>query len=129
MAPRLGTEAVSALFATVLLVVITVAVAGLVLYMGQSLGTPEGDPIDITFLTDEPDNSLQVVSVRPRAMWEADVEIYGSCTPTLNGGAYPPVPDRLVEPGDILGCQKGDTIRVAVVYGRGEQIIYDGRFS
>lgn len=121
--------AVSALFGTVVMIVITVAIAGIVLVWSESFAVPEGDSIDITFLVDEQTDSLQVVSVRPRADWVSDLDLLGSCTPTLNGQAFPTAAGRLVQPGDVLDCGAGEEIRIVNVFGRGDALVYRHTFE
>lgn len=111
-----GDEGITPAIATVLMVVVIVAMAG-----GMTLAwkTHVVDEVaqhvpPVAFRADEARDVAQVVRLSGQLDWARDATFPGTCSPSLDGAPFPTQPGTPIEVGDELGCLPGQELVVAI---------------
>lgn len=127
-----GDEALSSVVGIFLVIVIAVALAATVLFMVNRVADRDiEDAPDIGFEVDETQNTLRVskTPAGDEALdWHDDLRLSGSCTPTLNGGAFPSASGVMVTPGDLLECPDGTNLTISSSPSLGDAVLIRASF-
>lgn len=76
------------------------------------LGEGEAKPqLGFEVMASEP--KVRVVLASPDIDWFEDLRISGTCSPTLNGAAFPTAPGTVVKPDDFLKCEMEEELIVS----------------
>ena len=81
-------------------------------------------PPELAFARDPEGPSLRVVRADSGLDWFDDVIVDGSCSPTLNGAAFPTAVGREIRAGDVLDCQTGQDLVIASSQANGNGLLY-----
>jgi archaeal type IV pilus assembly protein PilA len=102
-------EAVSPVIGVILMVAITVVLAAVVFVLVSNLGKGSEKAPNVSFNKDSSARTLTVVQADPGVTWD-DFTASGTCSPTINGGAYAASSTDTVSGGDVIGgCTAGQT--------------------
>ena len=122
-------EAVSPIVGTLLVVAMTVVVAGGLFITVIGINEKgESAPL-IVFRRDQVANEIEVVRVESGVDWTIHLRFEGTCVPDLrlNGNAMPSAPGTTVHPGDVLsGCSPGQDL--LIVASRPNQLLLQVAF-
>jgi flagellin-like protein len=122
-------EAMSPVIGTALLVAIAVTLAASVFFFVSRLTDTETEKgPDIGFSKDEDTDTIMVAQAEDGLDWSTDFVFRGSCSPTLNGAAFPTGPGHEVAAGDLLGCAPGEDITVASSENMGDALLFETAF-
>jgi flagellin-like protein len=122
-------EGVSPVLGTILMIAITVVVAGVLFVISNDLSKPDDKTPAVSFIQDKGDGTVLIVKapVEPNAVKWSAFRLEGNCDPLLNGEPLPPPPDELVKGGDLLsGCHHEEDL--VIVHIETATVIYDVDF-
>jgi flagellin-like protein len=122
-------EGVSPVLGTILMIAITVVVAGVLFLISNDLSKPDDKTPQVSFIQDKGEGTVMVTKAptEPHLIQWKVFLIRGSCTPLLNGDPLPPPADELVKGGDTLsGCEKDQDL--VIVHRESSTVIYDVDF-
>ena len=57
------------------------------------------------------------------------MQVSGSCTPLLNGAAFPTAAGTPVQAGDVLACDPGEDLSISSSKGSGNALLYRASFD
>lgn len=128
-ARRSDEDAVSPVIGVILMVAITVVLAAVVFVLMNRLNDDNAETAPELAMQRSP-NGREVIVVRaePGLEWSEDLLVSGTCTPTLNGAAFPAGPGTPVQAGDRLACASGEELRISSSEDLGNALLYDGLF-
>lgn len=127
---RLADEsAVSPIVGTLLVVAMTIVLAGGVFLVIIGIGEKGENAPVVSFRLDQNSDSVKVVQAEAGVDWFVDLDLGGTCQPhvKLNGEGLPDRGGTLVKAGDELaGCEEGETLRI--VASKPNQLIFEIQF-
>ena len=124
---------ISAVIGVILLVAIALAIA-LTIFLAAKRYTDETAETDKPLVSFDKvgDTWVRVVDAPAGNLmldWADDLRISGSCTPTLNGAAYPGTSGTPVQAGDVLECPPDTTLVIATSEAQGDTVLYRTTFG
>jgi archaeal type IV pilus assembly protein PilA len=123
-------SAVSPVIGVILLVAITVVLSATVFVMVMAFKDDSARPAPtLTMSKDQAESEAQVVRAGGGLDWFEDMRVSGSCTPLLNGAAFPTAPGRPVRGGDVLTCAPGEDLQISSSPALGNTLLYQATFD
>ncbi len=122
-------QALSPVVGVILLVAITVVLSASVFYAAGKISedrAKSAPPLGMS--TDETAGEARVIHADPDLDWFDDMVVAGSCTPLLNGGAFPVASGTPVKAGDILSCDAGESLTLSSSQAEGNSLLYRNSF-
>jgi hypothetical protein len=126
---RRDAAAVTSVLGVVLIIIISIALGAAIWVMINKIR--ETHPVNehqiqVSFNLDQQTKQLRVVKLNPPNLdWFNDLSRAGTCTPTLNGGAYPTAAGTPIRAGDTLaGCTSGQTLVIKASAAHGGDLLF-----
>jgi hypothetical protein len=118
---------------TILLFLIVTAIAGSIWFMldrvKDEAEIEDSPEIGFALVANEPAVRIIQAPADPDELdWAEDLVLGGTCTPTLNGMAYPTGPGTPVRANDVLGCDWGDTLLISSSEKQGGKLLFRHTF-
>ena len=130
MPSRPGEEAVSPVIGVILLVAVTVVLSATVFVLAAGMNDDKAEPApQLLMAADESADEAQVLRADRGLDWFEDLRVAGSCTPLLNGAAFPAAAGTPVQAGDVLSCAPGEDLSISSGEGDGNALLYSKSFS
>lgn len=129
--PRLSrsTAAVSHIMGVVLIIAIAIALAIGLAVMADKFSDQAADSEAPVLGFERVDgDTVRIAQAPPDLPW-SHLLMSGSCSPMLNGAAYPPPDGTLVRAGDLLTCGSATTLTVSSTESHGNAVLYRTEFE